>query len=163
VVTIDGLPVFPTTENVPLAQRGQMAEGIKARMGNATPAMFADQQQKYMRGVGVVDMAKADELAKLTARSDPAAVVQYMAEALALDLRAGLPKIKAPVLVMAPYFEPDSTANGITSAMKADYYKSLMAGTPKVDVVVVSPARHFAMFDQPQQVADAIRAYLKSL
>ena len=163
VVTIDGLPVFPTTEDVPLAQRAQMAEGIKARMAGATPQAFAAQQQQYMRGVGVTDIGRADELAKLTAKSDPAAVVQYMGDTLALDLRAGLPKIKAPVLVIAPYFDVDANGAGITQDMKTGYYKSLMEGTPKVSVVAVSPARHFAMFDQPQQVADAIRAYLKSL
>jgi hypothetical protein len=32
-----------------------------------------------------------------------------------------------------------------------------------VKVVSVSPARHFAMIDQPQMVNDAIRAYLKGL
>lgn len=163
VVTIDGLPVFPTTETIPIGQRSQMAEGMKARMAGATPAMFAAQQQQYMRGVGVIDMAKADELAKLTGKSDPAAVVEYMAETLALDLRAGLPKIKVPVLVIAPYFQVDAEGASITRDMKTEYYKSLMAGTPKVEVVSVAPARHFAMFDQPQQVADAIRAYLKSL
>lgn len=39
----------------------------------------------------------------------------------------------------------------------------LMAGTPKVGVISVSPTRHFAMFDQPQLVADAIRSYLNTL
>jgi pimeloyl-ACP methyl ester carboxylesterase len=38
-----------------------------------------------------------------------------------------------------------------------------MQGAPKVEVTVVSPARHFAMIDQPQQVNDAIRKYLGSL
>jgi pimeloyl-ACP methyl ester carboxylesterase len=38
-----------------------------------------------------------------------------------------------------------------------------MAGAPKVEVLTVAPARHFAMIDQPQQVNDAIRNYLGSL
>ena len=163
VVTIDGLPVFPTTESVPPAQRAQMAEAMKARLAGIKPAAFAAQQQQYMRGIGVTDMSRADELAKLSANSDPAAVVQYMGDTLALDLRAGLAKIKAPVLVIAPYFDVDAEGAGITQDMKTGYYKSLMQGTPQVSVVAVSPARHFAMFDQPQQVADAIRAYLQSL
>jgi pimeloyl-ACP methyl ester carboxylesterase len=86
-----------------------------------------------------------------------------MAEVFVLDLRPGLARIKAPVLVIAPYFEPDASQIGVTSAMKVEYYKSLMAGTPKVEVVPVSPARHFAMFDQPRQLNDAIRRYLKAL
>ncbi len=38
-----------------------------------------------------------------------------------------------------------------------------MQGTPKLTVRTVSPARHFAMFDQPQQVAAAIQSYLAGL
>jgi pimeloyl-ACP methyl ester carboxylesterase len=118
-----------------------------------------------MRAVGVVDMGKADDLAKLTGRSDPASVAQYMADDLVLDLRPGLKNIAAPVLVIAPWFDLDNTVQGqtITQDIKRDYYRGLMAGTPKLDVVTVAPARHFAMIDQPQQVNDAIRKYLGSL
>ncbi|HZX28111.1 MAG TPA: alpha/beta hydrolase [Telluria sp.] len=161
VVAIDGLPVFPGTENVPLAQRAQMAAAMKARMAGMTRDAFVAQQAQYMRVVGSIDMSKADDLARMTSRSDPAAVADYMEGALALDLRHDLPAITAPVLVIAPYFEADSQT--ISAAAKADYYRTLMNGTPKLNVVPVSPARHFAMIDQPQQVNDAIRAYLKSL
>jgi pimeloyl-ACP methyl ester carboxylesterase len=163
VFAIDGLPVFPGTEDTPAAQRAQIAAGIKARMAGASKEMFALQQQQYMRGVGVTDMARADELAKLSARSDPAAMIDAMGELFELDLRPGLPKIKVPVLLVAPYFEPDSSQTGTTREMKTEYYTSLMAGTPKLQVLSIAPARHFVMFDQPQMLADALRAYLKSL
>jgi pimeloyl-ACP methyl ester carboxylesterase len=165
VVAIDGLPVFPGTENMEAAQRQAMAEGMKARMAGTNAQLFASQQQAYMRGVGVVDMGKADDLAKLTARSDPASVAQYMADDLKLDLRPGLRNIAAPVLLIAPWFDLDNTVQGqtITQADKLAYYSGLMAGTPKLEVVALAPARHFAMIDQPQQVNDAIRKYLSSL
>jgi pimeloyl-ACP methyl ester carboxylesterase len=165
VVAIDGLPVFPGTENMEAAQRLAMAEGMKARMAGTNAQVFAAQQQAYMRGVGVVDMGKADDLAKLTARSDPASVAQYMADDLKLDLRPGLKNIVAPVLLIAPWFDLDNTVQGqtITQADKLEYYRGLMAGTPKLEVATVAPARHFAMIDQPQQVNDAIRKYLSSL
>jgi pimeloyl-ACP methyl ester carboxylesterase len=165
VVAIDGLPVFPGTENMEPAQRQAMAEGMKTRMAGTSPQVFASQQQAYMRAVGVVDMGKADDLARLTGRSDPASVAQYMADDLKLDLRPGLKNIQAPVLVIAPWFDLDNTVQGqtITQDDKRDYYRSLMAGTPKLDVVTVAPARHFAMIDQPQQVNDAIRKYLSAL
>lgn len=163
VVTIEGLPVFPGTEDTPAQQRLPMAEGMKASAAKVSTAAFAEQQQQYMRTQGVLDMPKADELARLSARSDPAAVAQYTADVLALDLRPGLPRITAPVLVVAPYFEPDASQDDLTEAAKVEYYKSLMTGTPEVEVVPVSPARHFAMFDQPRKVADIIRRYLNSL
>jgi pimeloyl-ACP methyl ester carboxylesterase len=163
VVSIDGLPLFPGTEDWPLDKRAMMAGSIASRMQAATPAIFAAQQQQYMRGMGVIDMARADELARLTSRSDAAAVTKYMVDALALDLRAALPAIKAPVLVISPYFEPDAAQQQMTQQGKTEYYRALMKGTPKVTVVSVSPARHFAMFDQPQMVNDAIADYLKDL
>lgn len=163
VVAVDGLPVFPGTEGMTGEQRLAMAQGAKARMAGMAAPMFASGQQQYMRTVGTVDMARADELAKLSSRSDPAAVSDYMAETLALDIRPGLGAIKAPVLVLAPYFEADVGASGITAQAKAGYYRSLMTGTPKLEVVAVDGARHFVMFDQPRQVNEAIGRFLKSL
>jgi pimeloyl-ACP methyl ester carboxylesterase len=163
VVAIDGLPVFPGTENIPPAQRPQVAANIKASMAGASKEAFAAQQQGYMRTVGVTDMGRADELAKLSARSDIGATLDAMAETLTLDLRAGLPAITVPVLLIVPYFEPDSSQQAITRDMKSAYYTLLMAGTPKLQVVSIAPARHFVMFDQPQMLADALRDYLKSL
>jgi pimeloyl-ACP methyl ester carboxylesterase len=165
VVAIDGLPVFPGTEGMAPAQRQAMADGMKARMAGANAEAFAAQQQGYMRAIGVVDMDKADDMAKLTGRSDPASVAQYMADALRLDLRPGLKNVTAPVLLIAPWFDLDNTVQGqtITQDIKRDYYRDLMAGTPKLEVTTVAPARHFAMIDQPQQVNDAIRKFVGSL
>ena len=61
------------------------------------------------------------------------------------------------------YVEPDAAQMGMTQERKTAYYTSLMAGTPKLQVVSIAPSRHFVMFDQPQMLADALRAYLKSL
>lgn len=163
VVSIDGLPVFPGTEEMAPEQRPQLADGVARRMAGLTPAAFALQQQQYMRSIGVVDMARADELAKLTARSDPAATVQYMAEVMAQDLRPGLAQIKAPVLVLTPFLELDASDPNAGMASKVGYYTALMSGAPKVDVVGIPGARHFAMIDQPQRVIDAIAAFIKSL
>jgi pimeloyl-ACP methyl ester carboxylesterase len=162
VIAIDGLPVFPGTENMGAEQRAQMADSIKARAAGMTKEAFAAQQVQYMRSIGVTDIARAEEMAKLTAKSDPLATMDYMASVLALDLRPGLAGIKAPVLVLAPYFEADASNASMSMPDKVAYYKSLMAGTPKLDVVGVPGARHFAMIDQPDAVASAIARYLKS-
>lgn len=165
VIAIDGLPVMPGTENLQLAQRPAMANGMRARMAGVTRDSFAAQQKSFMHSpFGVMDSANADRLAASSALSDPAAVTEYMAQVVALDLRSGLPKIRVPVLMIAPFHEADMIAAGMPmrAADKAAYYKGLLAGTPKLQVVTVSPARHFAMIDQPQQVREAIRAYLKA-
>jgi pimeloyl-ACP methyl ester carboxylesterase len=163
VVAIDGLPVMPGTEDWALDQRPALAATISKQMRAANPALFANQQRGYMRGTGVVDMDRADELAKLTAASDPAAVSRYMGEIMAQDLRPLLPSIKAPVLVVSPFFPADGEQLQMSEQGKSDYYLSLMKGTPDVKVRSVSPARHFAMFDQPAKVNDAIGGFLKTL
>jgi pimeloyl-ACP methyl ester carboxylesterase len=163
VVSIDGLPVMPGTEEWNPAQRGAMTGAITGQVMAPTPTMFAAQQQQYMRGTGVIDMARADELARLTARSDPQAVARFMAEAISLDLRSMLPAIKAPVLVLSPYFLLDAEQLRQTEEAKTAYYRTLMQGTPNVTVISVGPARHFAMFDQPEQVNTAIAQFLKLL
>jgi pimeloyl-ACP methyl ester carboxylesterase len=163
VVAIDGLPVMPGTEALPPGDRSRYAAGMKARLAGQSQAIFASQQQGYMRTIGVMDMGKADDIAQLTARSDPASVGQYAADDLELDLRPGLKDIQAPVLVLVPYFDADAGQQGLTANAKAEYYRSLMQGAAKVEVATVAPARHFAMIDQPQQVNDAIRKYLGTL
>ena len=163
VVAIDGLPVLPGTENWPAEQRKQMVAMINSPKPAQTAEAFAAQQQQYMRGTGTLDMARADELAKLSGKSDAAAVMRYMADGVGVDFRSVLPSIKAPVLLIVPFSPVDASQQPMDEAGKAAYYKTLMQGTPEVTVKSVSPARHFAMFDQPQMVADAIRAYLKVL
>jgi pimeloyl-ACP methyl ester carboxylesterase len=163
VIAIDGLPVVPGTEDAPAAQRAEMARQVAQRMGAVDAAAFAGQQLRYMQTIGVLDMSKGAALAQLSSRSDPAAVSKAVAEDLALDLRPGLARITAPVLVIAPYFEADASQRGITEAAAADYYRSLVAGTPKAEVVTVSPSRHFVMFDQPEKLADEIRKFLSKL
>lgn len=163
VVSVDGLPVLPGTEEWDVVQRARTSGAIAGRFLAATPSQFAAQQQEYMRGTGVVDMARADELAKLTARSDPRAVTGYMAEAMSVDLRSALPAISAPVLLLSPYFHLDAEQMRMTEEAKTAYYRALMGGTPNLKVQSVAPARHFAMFDQPQAVNDAIAGFLKTL
>lgn len=162
VVSIDGLPVMPGTETMAPAQRTQMAEGMRGRVAT-DPAAFARQQQSYMRTIGVLDMGKADDLARLSARSDPASTGQYAADVLNLDLRPGLAAIQAPLLVISPYHELDASQQGVSDSAKADYYRSLLEGAPRVQVVSVAPARHFAMIDQPEKVIEAIRSFLATL
>ncbi|MBQ5945867.1 alpha/beta fold hydrolase [Massilia sp. ST3] len=160
VVSLDGLPVFPGTEGLDPAQRPQMAAGMQARMAAAAPGAYAEQQRQYMRGQGVLDMGKADDLTPLLLRSDRAAVGAYMADLLALDLRPSLAKISAPVLVLVPYFEPDASQDQLTAAAKVEHYRSLLPGLPSAELLPVAPARHFLMIDQPDALADALIRFL---
>lgn len=163
VVALDGMPVFPGTEGIPPAMRPQAAERMRAQMAAADPSRFQEQQVGYMRTIGVLDIGMAEQLGRLQARTDQGAFARAAADDFVLDLRAGLPKITAPVLVVSPFFEPDGAQLKMTESDKADYYKSLMSGTPKLEVVSISPSRHFVQFDQPEQLADTINKFLSKL
>ena len=162
VVTLDGLPVFPMTEGLPPAQRAAMSDRIRSSLATE-PAAFAAQQLQYMRTIGVVDPALAERLAAWTARSDPAATADHAARVMALDLRPQMPAIDVPVLALSPYLAADYAPRGIGEKDKADYYAGLLAGIPRLQVVSIPGARHFAMFDQPQAVRDAVRTFVASL
>jgi pimeloyl-ACP methyl ester carboxylesterase len=148
---------------MPPEMRAQAAAQFRARLASSDKNAFAAQQKGFMQTAGVLDMNKGEALARLSANSDPVGVARAAADDMALDLRPGLAKITAPVLLVSPFYEPDAAQFGMTEASKTAYYKSLVNGLPNVEVVSIAPARHFAMFDQPQQLADAINRFLSKL
>lgn len=154
VVAVDGLPVFPGTEN--LTDRAALAQGARAQIENQTPEQFAQYQQAYMARVGAIDPDRARKLAEWSSRSDPHAVADFAAQALQLDLRPKLKSITVPVTEISPFYPPDFAAMGLDEAGKTNYYRMLLAGIEKLDVVSISPARHFVMFDQPEKFAEAL-------
>ena len=154
VVAVDGLPVFPGSEN--LTDRKPLADGTRAQFGAQTREQFAAGQQMYMRTIGVLAEPLAVELAALAARSDVGATADFAAQIMALDLRSRLPGISVPVVEISPFNEADFAQMGIDEARKTGYYRMLLNGTPKVEVVSISPARHFVMFDQPEKFAAAL-------
>ena len=160
VVTVDGLPVFPGTENIDAGGRDALAERFRERLAGLSPAQFEAQQLQYMRGLGVIDEAKAAEVARLTSRSDPRAVADYAAAVVARDLRPQLPGIRVPVLAVVPCYAPDLAAMGLSQEAKVAYYRTLLSGVARLDVVAIAPARHFAMLDQPQAFTDALAKFL---
>ncbi len=165
VVAVDGLPVFPGTENMPTAQRPAMAAAIQARMSDATPAQFATQQIQYMQTIGLRDPQQAEKYGKLNARSDPEATAQYMAEDLSMDFRDALKNARLSILEISPYNLPDFASGpmAMSEAQKSAYYQSLLANAPDAKVVSISPSRHFVMLDQPAKFQKVLQSFLQSL
>jgi len=150
VVAVDGLPVFPGTENMG-ADRSPLAQGARAQLENQTPEQFAEYQRAYMKRVGAIDEATASRIAELSSRSDPRAVADFAAQLLLLDLRPKLASITVPVVEISPFLESDFAAMGVNEQAKTNYYRMLLGGIGKLHVISISPARHFVMFDQPEK------------
>ncbi len=163
VFGVDGLPVFPRTENMNLEQRSAMASNLQAQMASADQKSYAAQQVQYMRTMGVVDTQMADKIAALSAQSDPVASAEYMADLFRLDLRKDLPAISVPLALVSPYYAPDFAASNVSAEAKHAYYEGLMKGTPKLRMVPIAGARHFPMVDQAQVFQEKLAEFLNSL
>jgi len=135
IVAADGLPVFPGMQQLTAQQR----EAAGAQMGAVVKAQTHDQflayEKGYMAGLGVNDAALADQIAVLSAQSDPPTVAAWLQADLAAPLH-------------------------YTEAEKAAYYRALLAGVTKLDVVTIAPARHFVMLDQPERFQKALDDFL---
>lgn len=161
VVAIDGLAVFPGTEG--MSDRQGLVDGTRAQFSAQSREQFEAGQKMYMRSVGVLPETLADELATLSSRSDIGATGEFAAQIMALDLRPKLAGITVPVVEISPFNAPDFARIGVDEAGKTGYYRMLLNGTPKLDVVSISPARHFVMFDQPEKFAAALDAALATM
>jgi len=159
VIAIDGLPVFPGTE-AQTGDRSKLADGVRAQFGGQTREQFVAGQHGYMKQIGSIDPATADRLAEQSSRSDIGATADFAAQVFALDLRPRLADIKVPVVEISPFNAPDFAAMGINEEGKTGYYRMLLTGVRRLDVVSISPARHFVMFDQPEKFATALDAAL---
>jgi pimeloyl-ACP methyl ester carboxylesterase len=163
VIALDGMPLFPGMENVTAEQRASGADQAATQIASESHGQLLDYEKNYMHGAGgVLDAALADQLADLEARSDPASIAQWLREDLGGDLRPNLSKITIPLLEIAPYNVDDLRNSSVryTAEQKAQYYGTILAGAPHVQVIPISPARHFAMFDQPQQFFAIVDAFL---
>ena len=163
VFGVDGLPVFPRSENMSLEQRSTMASNLQVQMGSADQKSYAQQQVQYMRTMGVVDLQMADKIAALSAQSDPVATAEYMADLFRIDLRKDLPAISVPLALVSPYYAPDFAAMNVSAEAKHAYYEGLMKGTSKLRMVPIAGSRHFPMYDQPQVFQEKLAEFINSL
>ena len=157
IVAVDGLPVFPTAAQSSPDQRKAMAASAAAGISSMTHDQLLAYQTNYMRTIGTTDAKFAPALAQLTAKSDPKAVAAWAREDLENDLRSGLGTITIPFMEIAPWASPSPYSQADTIG----FYKMLVAGAPTVEVVPLSPARHFVMLDQPAQFDAALTRFLE--
>ena len=163
VVSIDGMPVFPMVANLDAKQRETMA----AQMAGMFTTLSKDDefaaQKNFMSTVGTNKPDLVEPAAKLESRSDPKAIAAWLQEDLTTDLRQDLSKITIPLLAFMP-FDPDSAKSPLAPSQDQllAFYKDLLKGAPQATVVPISPARHFAMLDQPEEFDKAVTKFLSS-
>jgi pimeloyl-ACP methyl ester carboxylesterase len=163
IIAADGLPVFPGTQQMSAEQRQAVGAQTAATVVKQTPADFLAFEKDYMARTAVADAALADQLATLSAKSAVPTVAAWLSADLAADLRPNLAKITVPLLEIVPYSPAEGDPSAplhYTEAEKGDYYRMLLAGAPKLDVVTIAPSRHFVMLDQPAAFEKAVDDFL---
>lgn len=142
IVSVDGSPflagIFP----------GVDAAALRDSMAGASPEQFAMQTRMQMRMM-VVDPEVADRVGETCGRSDPSAFATAFYEALTRDIRPALPRIEAPVMLVA------AGRDAPPDILIAQY-----EGVRDFEVVVADQARHFIMLDDPELLFASIERFL---
>lgn len=122
-----------------------------------------ESQDAYAQGekVAVGNMVKSPEgLKSATAwaiASDKSVVARALYDAMIIDLRADLHKIKCPVTLLYPWDAQTPFPREATDKLYHDRFATL----PGVKVVCIEDSRHFIMLDQPAKFAAQLDAFLK--
>ena len=152
VVIVDALPYLPAMQSPDAtpATVEPRAAMMRNMIAASTPDAFAAQNRAALAGM-VTRPADIEPLAVMGKASDPHAIATAIYEIMTVDLRPGLAKVRAPVLVLAAGDAPE--AKGL---FEREYAKM-----PHGRVVVVDGARHFIFVDNPARFYRALDGALE--
>ena len=164
IVAVDGLPVFPPLAFASPEQRATAASQFASVFASLDSSKKLANQEQYMRDIGTIRPELVEPAAQFEAKSDMQAVAAWVKEDISSDLRPQLARIVIPFLEVMPYNPADAKPPmNYSQEQTLAFYRSLVAGAPKVSVVVIAPSRHFAMLDQPAAFEKEIEHFLVSV
>jgi pimeloyl-ACP methyl ester carboxylesterase len=164
IVAVDGLPVFPTLAFATAEQRAAAASQFANVFASLDASKKLANQEQYMRDIGTIRSELVEPAAQCEARSDMKAVAAWIQEDLSGDLRPQLARIVIPFLEVMPYNPADAKPPmNYSQEQTLGFYRSLVAGAPRVSVMGIAPSRHFVMLDQPAAFEKEIEDFLVSV
>lgn len=154
---VDSLPflgvVWGGLPNVDAAKAP--AEMMRAQMaglyGKPFPALLA----RSIARQNALKPASQEKVAAWSAKADMRVSGQAIYEDMLTDLRPDLPKITAPITVLAPWTDARGGEEKVLGLYRAQY-----AGTSNVTIRGVGDSGHFIMLDQPAAFERALIAFL---
>ena len=154
---VDALPFFGGMQDPKATSESVAPQAAKNRdaMMNSKGQTTAAQLEPQMKAMSK-DPATVRMISEWGAVSDRHVVAQAMYDDLTLDLRAGLPSIKTPMVLV----HPDNVPLGVPAGMMEKIYPALYAQAPTVKIVLVANSLHFVMLDQPEAFNAALDAFL---
>jgi pimeloyl-ACP methyl ester carboxylesterase len=140
-----GYPIAPT-----LAAREQRVNASTAPYIGLDSSAFGSALRTNMLQYVITSRTDIDSMERLAARSDPAAVVQWMRAALVLDLTPQLQNVTVPLTEIVPFDSTIDPYQGFASeAAKHAAYLTWLAHVQNSSVIMIDHSRHFVMLDQP--------------
>jgi pimeloyl-ACP methyl ester carboxylesterase len=155
IVSVEGgYPQAPTQ-----AERDRSVQLSIAPYLHTTQSQLPGVLRRNMLQYTITRTADVDRAARLAARSDPQAIVDWMKAALSLDLTHSLSRISTPFTVIIP-FDPriDPYVGFKTAQAKRAAYDAWVAHAPHGRVVMITPSRHFVMLDRPVRFEAALES-----
>lgn len=153
---------------------GQVMELPLSRMIKGTdmltaPLMFKKTSKKdwdegnYAPEIYSLDSVTAKKLWQQSAKNPVPVMVRYLMEFHASDLKAELPNIKCPVLVLRPMFTKeilDATSTIYAKLQYVDTWNSANEKNPLIQVKDIQNAATFLWKDKPAEVKKAIKEFV---
>jgi pimeloyl-ACP methyl ester carboxylesterase len=135
-----------------------VAPYVGLQSGQALGAGLRTNMLQYV----ITSKADVDSMERLAARSDPAAVVDWMRAALLLDLSPRLRDIPIPLTEIVPSDSVIDPYKGFVSeTAKRAVYEKWLAEAPHGSVIMIPNSRHFVMLDQPGDFDRALYAAIE--
>ncbi|HEX2816287.1 MAG TPA: alpha/beta hydrolase, partial [Phenylobacterium sp.] len=134
----------------PMAAKAR--DAMLASSGKPATAAQLEPQMKAMSK----DAATVHMVSEWGALSDSTVVARALYDDFTLDLRAGLPAISTPIVLVYP----DDVPIGMPAGMMEKIYPALYAAAPTVKLTLVANSLHFVMLDQPEAFNAALDAFL---
>ena len=162
IVSVDGLPIFPGNERITPTQRKANATRMIASLATMTHAQFETSERTMVLPYLTISPTTAALLAPLVARSSPRATGAWAGEDATIDLRPQLARATLPILLVAPYDATTEASFAPNAAAVADYYRTLVPGAARLQIVTIDRSRHFIMYDRPNALATTLQSFLGS-
>ncbi len=159
IVAVEGgLPIAPTAAEREQQVAKSVAPYVGLQSGQALGAGLRTNMLQYV----ITSKADVDSMERLAARSDPAAVVDWMRAALLLDLSPRLRDIPIPLTEIVPSDSVIDPYKGFVSeTAKRAVYEKWLAEAPHASVIMIPNSRHFVMLDQPSEFDRALYAAIE--
>ena len=157
IVAVDGVPFLPALGNPAVTAESAAAQGaqIKSIYGSLSPEQLVTQSRMAMTTM-ITAPADVERAMTWVAKSDARTAGIAIAELTANDLRAGIAKITAPVLLIgAPGAVPEPMRPTVEKG-----YAAQVAQLPSARVKMAGKARHFIMLDDPDFLFAALDEFL---